>query len=53
MKSKPLTWLQLKCIRLLSAVLTALPKAVLAKVSVTAAASSLDGTMGYKTNVGI
>lgn len=52
MKFKPLTWLQLKCIQRLPAVLRALPKAGLAKVPATAA-SSPAGTAGYETNVGI
>lgn len=52
MKFKPLTWLQLKCIQLLPAVLGALPKGGLAKVAATAA-SSQAGTTGYETNVGI
>lgn len=52
MKFKPLTWLQLKCIRLLPAVLGALPEAGLAKVTATIA-SSPAGTAGYETNGGI
>ena len=52
MKFKPLTWLQLKCIQLLPAVLGAFPKAELARVAATAD-SSPAGTVGYETNVGI
>lgn len=52
MKFKPLTWLPLKCIQLLPAVLRAIPKAGLAKVPATAASSSA-GTTGYEINVGI
>lgn len=52
MKFKPLTWLQLKCIQLLPAVLGALPKAGLAKAAATAT-SSQAGTTGRETNVGV
>lgn len=52
MKFKPLTWLQLKCIQLLPAVLRAVPKAGLAKGPATATPSPA-GTAGYETNLDI